>query len=475
MVIALIQTGAWNQAEAQAPGPSPAPIRKLEDALHGLTSDAQMTHAIYGLYVKDDVTGKVVWDMNAQVGLAPASNQKLIVSAAALELLGEDFQFQTRLAYDGTIQQGTLNGNLYVVGSGDPSFGSWRYEGSRPEDVMDSLHAMLQRAGISRIDGDVLIDDHHFSLEPVPRGWVWEDLGNYYGAGARGLNWHENQYDLDLLPGTNEGDSVRFLGFHPALRGDTILNGLRTGPSGSGDESNIYLSPLSTLGYTTGTIPAGHALLTISGSIPDPEQQFGQELLAQCATWNISVSGKVYSNLDFLRSHRPFPSFNQILGSIPSPSLDSLVYWFLKKSINLYGEALVKAMALQSSGVGNTDTGIAVVRSFWAKRGIDPAAFHIMDGSGLSPQNRVTPYGLVQVLEYVKGQTWAKAFYESLPLINGITMKSGSIGGARAYSGYVGGKDGRRYTFSFIVNNYDGSGTDMQHKMWKVLDVLKHR
>jgi len=448
--------------------------KRLEKVLHDLSADAQMKHAIYSLYVKDETTGKVLSDINCQIGLAPASNQKVIVSTAALEILGEDFQYQTRLAYDGSLLNGVLKGNLYVVGSGDPTLGSWRYAGSREEDVMAALHSLLQQAGITRIDGDIIVDDHRFSLQPVPRGWVWEDLGNYYGAGARGLNWHENQYDMDLQPGAKVGDSTRVIDMRPYPEGDTLINGLLTGRPGSADGSNIYFSPLSTVGYMDGTIPAGSARLTIGGSIPDPEHQFARELLTRCGQqWNIPVRGTVASNLDFLKTGRPFPAFTTVLGSIPSPSLDSIVYWFLKKSINLYGEALIKTIALQKAQIGNTDTGVAIVRNFWEQRGIDPSAFHIMDGSGLSPQNRVTTFGLVHVLEYAEKQPWFPAFYDGLPVIDGIVMKSGSIGGARAYSGYVGGKDGRRYTFSFIINNYDGSGTEIQHKMWKVLDLLK--
>ena len=465
------QSSARMQSHAKTQSPASAGL--LEQALRVLASDPQMKHAIYSICVKDQETGKVIEQVNSQVGLAPASCQKVIVASASLELLGEDFQYQTRLAYDGAVSQGILKGNLYVVGSGDPTLGSWRYAGSREEDVMAAIHVILQRSGITEIDGDILVDDHRFSLQPVPRGWVWEDLGNYYGAGARGLNWHENQYDLDLQPGRKAGDTARVIEMRPYLHGDTLINGILTGLKGSPDGSNIYLSPLSTLGYTDGTIPGGDAVLTIAGSMPDPERQFAGDLLHYCDLWNMPVHGKLASNLDFLKANRPFPAFTTVIGSLPSPGLDSIVYWFLKKSINLYGEALVKTMALQKDQVGNTDTGVSIVRKFWEKRGIDPSAFHIIDGSGLSPQNRVTTDGLVHVLDYARKQPWFRAFYDGLPVINGMVMKSGSIGGARAYSGYAGGKDGMRYTFSFIINNYDGSGSEIQHKMWKVLDILK--
>jgi D-alanyl-D-alanine carboxypeptidase/D-alanyl-D-alanine-endopeptidase (penicillin-binding protein 4) len=454
------------QSVAQAPKGKTVP-QKLEAAIKALKADPQMKHAIIGLYIKDGE--KVIWDENSQVGLAPASCQKVIVSTASLELLGEDFQYQTRIAYDGNMGAGVLNGNLYIVASGDPSLGSWRYTGSKPEDIMESIHGMLQAAGITRINGNILLDDHRFAYQPLPRGWVWEDLGNYYGAGAQGLNWHENQYDLDLQPGANPGDSTRILGARPELPiGDTLLNQITTGPKGSPDGSNIYFAPTAHTGYADGTIPAGPDKVTIGGSIPNPDRLFGAQLLQNMATWGINIQGTIKDNEDYIRTGQTFPQFTSVMGSLPSPSLDSLVYWFLKKSINLYGEALVKTLSLRKGQLANTDSGVAIVRAFWAQHGVDPTAFHIQDGSGLSPQNRVTAFGLVQVLEFARTKPWFKAFNDALPIIDGISMKSGSIGGARGYTGYVG-----NYTFAFLINNYDGSGTEVQHKMWKVLDQLK--
>lgn len=440
---------------------------RLQAALKVLRSDPQMTHAIYGFYVYDTATKKSIEDENAQVGFAPASTQKVVTSTAALEILGQDFQYQTRIAYDGAIGNGTLKGNLYIVASGDPSLGSWRYAGSKPEEVMEAIHQILNGAGITKIDGNILLDDHAFPLQPVPRGWVWEDLGNYYGAGAQGINWHENQYDLDLEPGARPGDSVHIIAMRPEIN-DTLLNQLTTGPKGSGDQSNIYFSPMARIGYVNGTIPADGRQITIAGSIPDPGGQLTTELVHSLQTWNIAFTGAVHNSFDYEKVHQPFPKFSSVLGSLPSPSLDSLVYWFLKKSINLYGEALARTLSLQKTGTASTDTGVDIIRTFWAQRGVDKAALHIQDGSGLSPQDRITPYALVQILRYAKNRPWYRAFYDALPVIDGIPMKSGSIGGARAYAGYVG-----KYIFSFVINNYDGSGTEIQHKMWKVLDNLK--
>lgn len=163
----------------------------------------------------------------------------------------------------------------------------------------------------------------------------------------------------------------------------------------------------------------------------------------------------------------------QTLFSHFSPALDSINYWFLQKSINLFGEAFVKTIAFEKTGFGATDTGINVIKDFWSKNGIENSALMMKDGSGLSPANRVTTHALVAVMQYARKQNWYTSFYDALPLQNGIKMKSGYIGGVRSYTGYIGAGSGTEYIFSFIINNFDGSPGAVREKMWKLLNILK--
>jgi D-alanyl-D-alanine carboxypeptidase/D-alanyl-D-alanine-endopeptidase (penicillin-binding protein 4) len=156
-----------------------------------------------------------------------------------------------------------------------------------------------------------------------------------------------------------------------------------------------------------------------------------------------------------------------------SPPLDSIVYWFLKRSVNLYGEALLKTLGYEFTNSGSADSGISVIKNFWKEKGIESSALHIIDGSGLSPGNRITASALVSILEYAKKQSWFSSFYDALPEINGIKMKSGSISGVVSYTGFIRSKTGQDYTFAFMVNNYDGSANEVRRKMWRLLDVLK--
>ena len=171
-------------------------------------ADSQMKHAILGLYVIDAKTGTVVFDKNGEVGLAPASCQKLFTSVAAFELLGHDFRYKTEIGYDGKIEDLTLKGNLHIVGTGDPTFGSPRWFQTNEETVVNEITESLKKFHITRITGDVFIDDSKFSIQPIPDGWIWQDIGNYYGAGCWGINWQENQYDMILQTGAKIGDDA---------------------------------------------------------------------------------------------------------------------------------------------------------------------------------------------------------------------------------------------------------------------------
>lgn len=446
---------------------------KLAHAFKKLESDSQFKHAIISLYVVDSKTGKEVFNKNAQLALAPASCQKVVTSVAAFELLGKDYRYKTEFGYDGSIKDSMLNGNLYFTALGDPTLGSWRWTETKEENIKEKILTAVKANSISIINGDMIIDDSKWETQSTPRGWIWEDVGNYYGAGARGLNWHENQYDLILKPGKKTGDSVEIVATKPELQVSVLINELKTGKEGSGDNSIIYLPEDGLIGYVRGTVPAGKETFTVSGSMPNPAISFTKTLEDLFNDNNIKLSGRSKTSTLFFLNKETMPHSSKALLTIVSPPLDSINYWFLKKSVNLYGEALVKTISYEKTNFGSTDTGITIIRNFWRERGIERSALKIIDGSGLSPANRVTTNALVSVMQYARQQSWFSSFYYALPETNGIKMKDGYISGVRSYTGYVKSKTGAEYTFSFIVNNFDGSAGTVREKMWKLLDILK--
>lgn len=448
---------------------------KLSWSVKKLEEDTQFKHATFGMYVVETKTGKSVYEKNIQTGLAPASCQKVITSASAFELLGKDFRYKTFIGIDSSVNYNA--GSLFLIGTGDPTLGSWRWKNTVDTVVLSKITAALKRNKLLSFEKNLYIDDVAFGLQPLPDGWIWEDIGNYFGAACFGFNWHENQYDLILQPGQKEGYPATIMGTNPKLPGFSFTNTIRTGARNSGDQAYIYTVPFSTAAFTRGTIPLQQNKFTISGSIPDPAKAFAHELMEHLKKENIIVPGEYYSYSNNLRFNQPVAKATQYIDSILSPSLDSMNYWFLKKSINVYGEAFLKSIAASRHSFTNDpgiyDRAIALVQDFWKERGIEKSALNIMDGSGLSPANRVTVHALVTVMQYTRQQNWFSSFYNALPELNAIKMKDGYIGGVRSYTGYVKSKSGIEYTFSFIVNNFAGSPASVREKMWKVLDLLK--
>ena len=449
-------------------------IERLRLAVATLEKDSQLRHGTLGLYVADAKTGRLVFEENSQVGLAPASTQKIITSAAAFELLGSTYRFETYIKSDSDIKEGRLSGNLYLEAHGDPTLGSWRWPFTKEEAVLNRIVEILRQNGIDQIAGDIVVDDFSYTLQPVPDGWIWQDIGNYYGAGCWSLNWRENQYDMVLQSGENVGESTTIVSTTPTVANLIMNNFITAGKKNSGDNAYIYAPPFAEFGFATGTIPVDEKTFTISGSMPRPALQFAKAFEQKLIQQNISLAGQVKLHSDIARAGKPIRIADRKLDSISSPQLDSVNYWFMRKSINLYGEALVKAIAFtQQSKYCETDKGVDIVRSFWNDRGIEKSAVNIIDGSGLSPQNRVTTQALVQVLLFAKTRPWYRSFYHSLPEFNGMKIKSGTIGGSKSFAGYHTSSTGREYVFAIIVNNYNGSSGDLVKKMYKVLDVLK--
>jgi D-alanyl-D-alanine carboxypeptidase/D-alanyl-D-alanine-endopeptidase (penicillin-binding protein 4) len=440
--------------------------KRIQDAFRQFESDDQVKHALVSLYVIDAKTGKVVFDRNSQIGLAPASTQKIITSVTAFELLGKDYRYKTDFGIT-VVPEGHV---LYVKGSGDPTLGSWRWEHTKEEQVRNRIKKAIE-VNASKIH-NVRFDTTGWGDTGTPDGWIWQDIGNYYGAGAGSLNWRENQYDLILKTGPNAGDPVEVVRTEPRLYADTIFSMATAGAKGSGDNAYIYKPGERYAKYGTiagsvvkGTIPAGESAFKISGSMLNPFSEF-KSLFFRTTKHADEAAGIedfiAKLNTDVVYIHQEV-----------SPPLDSIIYWFNKKSINLYGEALIKTIGYEKNKKGYTREGLRILRSFWKENGLDEEELNMVDGSGLSPLNRVTTHAQVTILNYARSGSWYPSFYDALPEYNGMKMKSGTISGAKGFCGYHKAKDGNEYIFSFLVNNYSGKVSSLVSKMYTVLDVLK--
>lgn len=431
--------------------------------MEGFNSDEQLKFASTGLYVIDAATGEPVFDQNATTGMATASTLKVITAATAFDILGKDYTYKTSF---GIVASG--NGkSLYIQASGDPTLGSWRWDETKEAVILSKLKEAIKATGIKQFESVIISSKGWAADDGIPGRWIWEDIGQYYGAGSQGFNWRENQFDLIAQSGPAIGDPVTILKTVPYLYDYKIISQAKAAGKETGDESSLYYpSKGEAYSILKGTIPAGKDAFTISGSIYDPSRQFAKTLINEIK----GIASVKNNRIELTAGSLPNAA---IFYTHTSPSLSKIIYWFLRKSINLYGEALLRTVALKAKGEATTEKGIEALQAHWKDKGIDPEELHLYDGSGLSPQNRITPHAEVMVLKYAKDRNWYKEFYDGLPLYNDMKMKSGTINRVKGYTGYQKSKDGKEYIFSMLINNYNGSQYSLIRQMYKVLDNLK--
>ncbi|MBA2500310.1 MAG: D-alanyl-D-alanine carboxypeptidase/D-alanyl-D-alanine-endopeptidase [Chitinophagaceae bacterium] len=448
---------------------------KLEKAYAVFEKDEQLKFASASLYVINAKTGAVVFDKNSQVGLSPASTQKVITAASAMALLGPEFRYETNF-YNALSIQSPAENNLLVIGSGDPSFGSWRYTATKEEQVFKQVANAVKEKNITGFNGSVIVNDFLIDHEGIPNGYNWVDIGNYYGAGHYRLNWRENQYDIAFK--TGEKGLSEIASVKPAIPGVVFDNQVTAGKKGSGDNAYIYFKPGSEKMVIRGTVPPNEKAFTISGAVPDPSKFFATQLMEYFNQPSIQLpvkNGYQPKKLNNAETREDDFSIYKLepVYTHRSPALDSIVYWFMRRSINLYGEALVKTIALHYKQKPSMENGLKFLTDFWKTQGIQDHELNMYDGSGLSPSNRVTTKAQVAVLSFAREQKWFNQYKNAFPEFNGMKMKSGTIADVKGFAGYHTSKNGTEYIFSFLVNNYSGTSSALVQKMYKVLNEIK--
>lgn len=425
---------------------------QLDVKVNQLLASEPMYSGSLSFYVSDE-NGNKIYEYQANKGLSTASTMKIFTAAAALETLGKDYQYKTKIAFDG---------NLYVTSNGDPTLGNDRFEGYKADNFKQKVIETLKQNKISKISGDLIIDDTCFDFQKIPGGWPWNDMGNYYGAGVWGVNWRENVFEIYTF-----GKEIKNFS---NINDVKWVNELRT--EGNSDKSIIYIAPYSDVAHINGSLPAKE--MKVSGAMPNPPKQLAIELAEELKKQNIDFKGKIIINSEkIINGEKPvvFPE-NKVILEYKSPTLDKIVYWFLKKSVNLFGETFIKTMAKEKTENPSFESGVKYLKNFWKDKGIDQRMINFVDGSGLSPQNYASSKAEVQALLWAKKQSWFNAYYDGFPVMaNGMKMKSGSIKDSRAFAGFHTSSTGKNYVFSIIMNNYQAN--DLSNALYNVLNVLK--
>lgn len=441
----------------------------------------------WGLLVVDAQTGDTLFEKNADSYFVPASNMKLFTTALALAKLGPDYRFHTTLETRGTISpEGTLSGDLFLVGRGDPNLSNRKFPyelkeefDGPPERALAELADALVAKGVKKISGDVVGDDSYFPRERYPNGWEIDDMVWEYGAAISALVVDDNTVTATLTPGERAGDPVAAT--VAPLTPDFILeNELTTTLPEQRAELRLTREPGANLVVLRGTLPANSASRKLVLAVEEPAQHAAALLAELLAERGVNVDGRTRA------VHVPEADTTPrtVMADHVSVPLSESLTPVNKISQNLHTEILLRTAARQTGLWSTPEDLIKVPQDFYATAGIGLDDVIQTDGSGLSRHDLVTPRAVVMLLKYAQQQPWFATYFASLPVagVDGsleprmkgtvaegrIHAKTGSVEHVRTLSGFADTPGGRRLIFSFLGNNQGGKN----HEATDALNAL---
>ena len=458
----------------------------LQKVIDGVAKDQDLKHAGFGVCVIDVESGKVIAQNKMDQSLIPASSLKVVTTATALAKLKGDFRFKTELQYDGELAtDGTLNGNLFIKGYGDPTLGSDKFDKAMPVDqLMAAFVKAIKEQGITRINGKIVGDASFFGSSVNGRTWLWEDLGNYYASGAWGLNILENKYYLNFQQNPSLGSQPEIKNTEPEIPNLYLINEVQSAEANSGDNAYVFGSPYSYTRFVRGTIPVGKSTFTIKGAIPDPPFFAAHLLMNTLEDAGISTSKRATSQFQ-MELEGESSAKRTTFYTHYSPSLKEIVAQTNLESVNLYCESMLRYLGASNKN-HSPEAGLAVIADYWKEKGLDTKGFFMEDGCGLSPYNNVSAFHLAKIMQLIaKDKSLYTSFRESLPAAgrtgtlkfmlkgtaadNNVRAKSGGMKRVRSYTGYARSKSGKLLSFSIIANHFSCSSRDMRRKMEKIM------
>lgn len=447
-------------------------------------TDSTMNHAVISFCVKDAESGATVFENKPGTSLIPGSVLKIITSAVALEMLGPDHTFKTIIGYSGKFSPGSgeLNGNIIIKGGGDPVLGSENFN-EHYKGFAEKWVAAINKTGIKRINGQVITDDSYFDYMPVPSKWLWEDAGNYYGAGAYGLSVFDNTYFIRFNTKDNSRPPLITAIFPEECRYE-LANRLTA--SGKQDKGFVFAAPYTETGSLEGIIPEGSEDFILKAAIPDPPLLMARIIDSKLRNAGIRISGKPTT----ARMTQIPPTGFTAVNEITSPLLKDIIRILNHESVNLYAEHLVKELGRTFHDNGSTQEGLSVIMNFLKEKDILSGGLFMEDGSGLSPLNAVSSEQIVEILRYMKKESpYYDDFIASFPdpgkegtmrnyfrdplFSNTLKAKSGSMTRVRGYAGYLTTLSGRNLVFCILVNNYSGPSRTLVSNIEEILkDII---
>ncbi|PIF03611.1 MAG: D-alanyl-D-alanine carboxypeptidase/D-alanyl-D-alanine-endopeptidase, partial [Draconibacterium sp.] len=428
------------------------PVTPIQKSIQNFVADVDFEHASVGIHVVRLSDGKVLGTYEAKKSLATASTLKVVTTATALLQNGADFRYKTPIGYTGKLQGGILKGDLVIKGVGDPTFNSKYF----PEnDALQKVVDLLKRKKITQIKGNIVLDDSNFKSE-VPRTWVWEDIGNYYGAALHSINYRDNTYKINFQTG-KAGTEARILSVIP--KQNLTFENKVLASTVNADNAYIFGSPFSCERVVKGTLPQFRKSFIVKGAMPNPEITFGEAVKNALQKQGVMVTGKVQINS---------VSIQEVLGYIQSPRLKEIITKTNQHSVNLFAEAMLRLV--KNSKSNQQEDLLEALVEFWKNKGLHTDGLYLHDGSGLSHFNAVNPAFFTEMLRCMTQTKVAGDFKESLAvsgksgtlkylgkntnLVGKVQGKSGSMQQVCSYAGYMTTQKGEKVAFAILLNNF---------------------
>ena len=447
---------------------SRTPADQLKAELDQIFNEPAFSNAYWGVVVQSLKNGEYLYLRNHHKNFIPASNMKLFTTAAALVKLGPEFRYSTKFYINGSIDQnGILHGDLIIAGSGDPTITGRYYKGNIHDPLefwIDSLRAQ----NITAIEGDIIGDDNYFAEEIMGEGWAWDYQSDWYAAQISALSFNDNCMSIYFAAGDTIGYPAKYH-LLPETDYVHIINKVSTVRNGLEKEITFNRKRGTNQVEIRGTISIDSSPKRDLFSVENPTL-FTTTVFKQILERNgILVSGSP-RDIDDLEDYIYQQDQANLIFRYFSPLLWEIVETINKVSQNLYAELLLRTLGAYFHGIGDARHGIEVVKEFLQSIGIYSEQFLMVDGSGLSRLNMITPNHVVKLLRFMRRHASGEYFYKSLPIagVDGtlknrmqqttaegnVRAKTGYVGYVRALSGYITTADNEELAFSIIANNY---------------------
>ncbi|MCS5422093.1 MULTISPECIES: D-alanyl-D-alanine carboxypeptidase/D-alanyl-D-alanine endopeptidase [Psychrilyobacter] len=462
------------------------PIKSAtEKAVDDFTHMPQTENASLGMKVVNLESGKTLFKLNPDKSLVPASNMKLLTTGAALEILGKDYRFKTILAYDGKIgSDGTLDGNIYIIGGGDPTLGSKYLAAEDPERVttgekkkqLEFLNIWAEKIksmGIKKINGQIVADPSYYPETTLSQTWEWGDLRYTFASRPSGLTFLDNSIRLILQ---REDGNIR-ASVSPSWVNTVVTNRV------AADEIRPSKITLVVSPYTNEIVALGtmnKPIISYNTVMQDPASA-----LAVIFSKTLKEEGIKNNGGRLMGKNDKAINKNNLIYTQYSPKLEEIIGYTNKYSVNLFSEHL--KIEAEKKLRGKSKESVETMKGYWSNR-LSARGLYIYDGSGLSRYNGVTPDTLVELLKYMKKSENFSSFYDSLAepgkngtfkkfqeqtvLVDNLHGKSGTLTGVKSYGGYMYNVDGDLLAFSIIINHHGMSGTKISEKLEKVMESI---